>query len=531
MPIIILVFGLSLLVSSIASYVLKNKKLNRELSAAQREAERIEADNENTVNHTVAEIEAQTQQELAEFQAEAEQEIEEQDAENQARGQRLDFREKSLDSSAARLERFHQTIKKQQGDLTATQTKIDETKKQARDLVAQRAAVVYEKSGLTPEQTRQLVIQNTETKLKQDYDVTVRENHDDMVWNAKKEANNLMIKALECGVQDVPRDHIDRNIIIPDEAIRNKITGRAEQWLRLVESLAGVDLIFHPEYPEVLIINTNDPIRREITRETINELVASRQINAAVIENIVNEVQRRVMDNLRIFGEETCNQLRLGWVHPDLMKLIGRLKYRTSYSQNVLQHSVEVAELCGAMALELGLNVRQAKRAGLLHDIGKAIDREVNGTHVELGVRITEAFEESDVIINSIAASHGDTETDNLIAVLVKVADSMSGARPGARSESVEEYINRLKGLERIANSHEGVKDSYAIQAGREVRIIVDPRMVTTEQGEAITRDVCDQIEAELTYPGKIKVTTIRKLNVVQYVGGKPNLKKKKHAS
>ncbi|WP_429971545.1 ribonuclease Y [Fructilactobacillus sp. Tb1] len=527
---VLLIASICLLVSGISGYVIQNKKLNHNLSDAEKHAEKIEENNQTKIKDSVAEINDAVKDDVEQLQDEEESDIEEQQTENNSRSDRLDFREKSLENSETRLNKNHQLVLDHQTELEDLRNHVSETKHQARELHEERNNTVYEKSKLTEDQAKQLVLTNTETTLNRDYEVTVRENHDDMVLNAAKDARNLMMEAIQSGVQDVPRDHIERNIMIPDAGIRNKITGRDEQRLRLIESLTGVDLIFHPEHEETLIISTNDPVRREIVRNAINELIAARSLNNGVIENTVADSERKVMDNLRIFGEETCAKLHLGWVHPDMMKILGRLKYRTSYGQNVLQHSVEVAELCGIMAAELGLNVRLAKRAGMFHDIGKALDREVNGTHVEIGVKIAEAYGEDPIVINAIAASHGDTETDNLISILVKVADSMSGARPGARSESVEEYINRLKGLERIANSHAGVTDSYAIQAGREIRIIVNPKEVNDEMSQKITEEVARQVEDELTYPGKIKITTIRKLAAVEYVGGKP-APKKKHVS
>lgn len=528
---VLLVAIVCMVLSGVVGYVLQNKQLNLRLSVAKKQAEKIEKNNQNQIKTAVAEINATNAEELQQLQNDEELEIEEQKTENEARSHRLDFREKSLEGSEARLNKSQQLLENHQAKNNNMKQQVAETKQKARDLKQVREDTIYEKSKLTPEQAKQVILTNTETTLNRDYEVTVRENHDDMVLNAAKEARNLMMESIQSGVQDVPREHIERNIVIPDAGIRNKITGHDEQRLRLIESLTGVDLIFHPEHEEILIISTNDPIRREIARNAINELITARSLNSGVIENMIAEAERHVMDNLRVFGEETCAKLHLGWVHPDMMKILGRLKYRTSYGQNVLQHSVEVAELCGIMAAELGINVRLAKRAGMFHDIGKAIDREVNGTHVELGVKIAEAYGEDPIVVNSIASSHGDIETDNLIAILVKVADSMSGARPGARSESVEEYINRLKGLERIANSHEGVKESYAIQAGREIRIIVNPKVVDDEMSQKITEEVCEQVENELTYPGKIKVTTIRKLSAVEYVGGKPAPKKKQHVS
>lgn len=528
---LILVAGVAALVIGVASgYQIENKNLNKRLSVAQRTAEDLEIKNQAKIKDAVVKINQDIEEEVQDFKTEEEQDLLEQQEENQTRTEHLDVREKSLNSFSDRLDKIQESLQTRQNDLQDLQSQIDRTKNESKELQRKRQEIVYAKSGLSKEQAEQLVIQNTKTSLNRDYEITTRENHDFMVLNAAKDARNIMVEALQDGPVDVPRDHIERNITIPDEKIRNKVTGKNEQRLRLIETLTGVDLIFNPEAEETLIISTSDPIRREIARNAINEIIAARQINTGLIENIVANTQHHVMDNLRIFGETACSSLHIGWVDPDMMKLFGRLQYRTSYGQNVLQHSVEVAQLCGVMAAELGMDVQIAKRAGLFHDIGKAVDREVNGTHVELGVKIAEAYGEDPVVINSIAASHGDIDSDNPVSTLVRIADSMSGARPGARSESVEEYINRLKGLERIANAHAGVRDSYAIQAGREIRIIVDPKQMNDQQSDELTEQVCEQIEDELTYPGKIKVTTIRKLDAVQYVGGKP-VPRKKHAS
>ncbi|USS89167.1 ribonuclease Y [Fructilactobacillus cliffordii] len=520
----------TLILGLVVGYGRENHQLNHRLSKATAQAEQIEQENQHQIKQAVQAIQTKVETDVAEHQDEVNEEIDEQVVENQLRQERVELQEKSLQSFASRLEKSEQNVQREQTELHELEQTIDQTQQQADQLVQQRTNLLHEKSGLLPEQAEQTVLNMTQTALQQDYDQSVRDEHEEHVLTATKEARQLMVEAIQNGPIDVPRDHIDRNVIIPDEGMRNKITGKNEQRLRLLETLIGVDLIFNPDSPETLIISTNDPIRREIARGTINELITARQLNNAVIENVVRSTERQVIEQLRLTGEETCANLHLGWVHPDLMKLIGRLQYRTSYGQNVLQHSVEVAELCGMMATELGVNVRLAKRAGLLHDIGKAVDREVNGTHVELGVQIAESYGEEESVVDAIASSHGDVDSETTISVLVRVADSMSGARPGARSESVEEYLNRLKGLERIANAHPEVKDSYAIQAGREIRMMVDPKASDDEKTEQLAQQVCAQIEAELTYPGKIKVTAIRRSNAVQYVGGK-QAPRKKHVS
>ncbi|WP_056998400.1 ribonuclease Y [Fructilactobacillus fructivorans] len=511
-------------------YYIRRNHVYKGLATARNAADKIKDDNQVKIDDTKRKLESKSKASAEQYRKEEEGELNAQVKENQSRTVRVDHREKSLETSIARLDKSEAALatKKNNNGLL-----VENLKKARNDVVKleeQRRQVIHERGELTEDQAKQLVLASLEADLKRDFDTTVKENNDLVTLNAAKQAQNLMIEAVQSGPIDVPRDHIERSVIIPDAGMRAKIAGKDDQRLRLIETLTGVDLIFDPENPETLIISTNDPVRREITRNSINDLLAIKQVNNGVIENEVNQTQQDVLDELRKTGEMTVSHLHLGWVHPDLMKTVGRLKFRTSYGQSVLEHSIEVAELSAVMAAELGLDVRMAKRAGLFHDIGKAIDREVAETHVELGVKLTEAYDEDPIVINSIASHHGDVEPDNPYAVLVAVADGMSGARPGARSESVEEYINRLKSLEKIANEHPGVKDSYAIQAGREIRIMVDPKKVDDAGSDELTNEVKDQIEDELTYPGKIKVTTIRQLQAVQYVGGKPKNNKKKKA-
>ncbi|KRM89856.1 2,3-cyclic-nucleotide 2-phosphodiesterase [Fructilactobacillus florum DSM 22689 = JCM 16035] len=520
----------TLLFGFLVGYGQANQQLNRRLSQAASQAKKFSEKKRVELTQKTQHLLAENQADVLEYQADEEQEIAEQAAENQARLERVSLLEKSLLSFSQRLDKQQQVLDEHREALEQQRARLTMAKQTEQDLQRRRGEILGQKSALTANQAKQVVLQETETKLAQDFETTVRENHDFMVLNAPRDARNLMTSAIQSAPSDAPKTHIERNILISDPKMRAKITGKNEQRLRLLETLIGVDLIFNPELPESLIISTNDPLRREVARTVINELMTARQLNQGMIENTVKLAQRRLIEQLRQTGETTWKKLQLGWVHPDLLKLLGRMQYRTSYGQNVLQHSVEVAELCGLIAAELGIQPQLAKRAGLLHDIGKAVDREVNGTHVELGVKIAEAYREPTEVVQAIAASHGDVDGDDSISILVRVADSLSGSRPGARSESVEEYINRLKGLERIARQHQGVKDSYAIQAGREIRIIVNPNEVDDHQSQSITDEVAAQIEAELTYPGKIKITTIRQLSAVQYVGGKPTTKKK-HAS
>lgn len=335
----------------------------------------------------------------------------------------------------------------------------------------------------------------------------------------EQRAADIIIEAIQRGPIDLPRNHIERSINVPDPIIKRRLLEHNAQHLRLIESVTGTDLFFDPDDPLLLHIGTNDPIRRETARRTLSNLIVSRHMTDMNIEVQVRNAEDEVDNALREIGENVINEMHLGWMHPDLMKIIGRLKFRTSYGQNVLYHCMEVGQMAGVMAAELGLDTQLARRAGLLHDVGKSIDHEVTGTHVELGVKLAKTYHEDPIVINAIAAHHGDVPPTNLISLLVSTSDALSGARPGARSESIEEYLQRLKNLENIANQQAGVKESYAIQAGRELRIIIDPKAMDDKQSAELTKHVRDRIQNELSYPGKIKITTIRMLKAIQYVG------------
>lgn len=457
-----------------------------------------------------------------------EDELTNQMADIEARRDRMAQRHETLNQQERRLNQRQAHIDDTQVELDDSKQLLEKARTVADALTDQRQIEVAKQAELDLITAQQMIRNQTARELSQEAESTVRELSDNAEASADKTARSLIIEAIQRGPVDWPREHFEHTVLVPTSEAKSRLIGKEGQHIRLLESLTGTDLIFDPDQTNVLQISTHDPIRRETTRIAIESLLASRRITATTIEKEVLSAENEVLKDLRQTGERVVSALKIGFMHPELIKIVGRLKFRTSYGQNVLSHSVEVAQMAGVMAAELGEDVRLAKRAGLLHDIGKAVDHEIEGTHVELGVGIAETYDENPVIINAIASHHGDVDITSPISVLVAAADSVSGARPGARSESVEEYINRLKNLEAIANAHKGVQESYAIQAGREIRIVVKPQELDDQASVTLTNNVKDQIEKDLTYPGKIKVTTIRELRAVEYVGDRPTKKKKK---
>ncbi|WP_261809646.1 ribonuclease Y [Levilactobacillus humaensis] len=516
-----------LLIGIVIGYLVRQRQHRAELLAVQAKARTIIAQETEKTKQRVDQLTKKSRQATLAYQQSVKDELTEQQSDIRVREQRRQQRERLMGQATVRLDDQTEMLDERSQANRDQRQAIHLLRDQAEELTTTRNQTLAQRAGMDEDVAKQTVLDHAELDLKRDRDIEIKALNDNAVANAEKWAKDVVLSATESGPQDLPKEHMEHTVTVPNGDIRSKIIGRDGQHIRLLETLTGTDLIFVPDDNTTLFISTHDPIRREIARVALTNLVASRRISANQIETQVENAQRDVNHSLWETGEQTVSLLHVGWMHPDLMKLIGRLKYRTSYGQNVLLHSIEVAQLTGAMAARLGYNTRLARRAGLLHDLGKAIDHEVEGTHVEIGTEFAQKYGEDPIVINAIAAHHGDIEKTSPLSDLVAAADAISGARPGARSESVEDYINRLRALEQIANEQKGVSESYAIQAGRELRIMVKPHELDDKAAASLTQEVAKQIEDKLTYPGKIKVTTIRTLTAVEYVGDEK--KKKKH--
>ncbi|NLJ28521.1 MAG: ribonuclease Y [Deltaproteobacteria bacterium] len=458
----------------------------------------------------------QAKDSLFQMKAEFERESKENRKEFQALEKRILQKEENLDKKSEALDKREATIGKREKLILQQEKEIGEKEKELQSLLENQRKKLEELSGISTQEAKEMLIKALENEARHDAALLVKRIETEAREIADRKGKNIIALAIQRYAGDYVAEKTVSVVNLPNEEMKGRIIGREGRNIRAIEASTGVDLIID-DTPEAVILSGFNPVRREVARISLERLISDGRIHPARIEEIVEKVNAEIETTIREAGEQAAFDVGVHGIHPELIKLLGKLKYRTSYAQNVLQHSREVAFLCGVMASELGLNEKQAKRAGLLHDIGKATDHEIEGPHATIGADLARKYGESQAIIHAIAAHHEDVPAEDILAILVQAADALSGARPGARKELLETYVKRLEGLEKIAASFPGISKAYAIQAGRELRIIVESGSVGDAEVVLLSKDIAKKIESEMTYPGQIKVTVIRETRAVEY--------------
>ncbi|MBO5891458.1 MAG: ribonuclease Y [Oscillospiraceae bacterium] len=487
----------------------RKKVAEREIGSAEAEATRLINEAIRSGESRKKEMLLEAKDEIHKSRTEYEREVKERRAELTKQERRLQQKEETLDKKAENFERKEE-------DLAKKLEKVAETQAEAEQAKAAQMKALEVISGLTQEQAKAHLLQSVEEEVRHETALKIKEIEAQMKEDAEEKAREVIATAIQRCAADHAAETTVSVVALPNDEMKGRIIGREGRNIRTLETITGVDLIID-DTPEAITVSSFDPVRREIARLALEKLIADGRIHPTRIEDMVEKARKDVDRTIREEGERACYETGVHNLNPELVKILGRQKYRTSYGQNVLNHSIEVAHIAGLMAAELGVDPALAKRAGLLHDLGKSIDHEVEGSHVQLGADIARKYKENPVVVNAIESHHGDVEPKTIVAVLVQAADAVSAARPGARRENVENYIRRLQKLEELTGSFPGVDKAFAIQAGREVRIMVKPEVVTEDNMILLARDVAKKIESELEYPGQIKINVIRETKAVEY--------------
>lgn len=498
-----------LIVGLLIGYLLRKNVGESKIGSAEQKAQNLILDAENAAENIKKEKILEAKEETHRLKSDLENEIRDRRKEVEKSERRILQREENIEKKLENIERREDGLSKRERSMNEKHQKIDE-------YLAKQVEELEKISGYTQEEAKQILLDEVEKDIRKDASAMITQVETEAKDEADKRAREIVTMAIQRCAADQVAETTVSVVPLPSDDMKGRIIGREGRNIRAIETLTGVDLIID-DTPEAVILSGFDPIRREIARIALEKLITDGRIHPARIEEMVQKATKEVNNIIKEEGEQACFETGVHNLHPEMVKLLGRLKYRTSYGQNVLKHSIEVSLLAGLMASELGYDPRLAKRAGLLHDIGKSIDHEVEGTHVEIGANICKKYKESWKVVSAVQAHHGDVEPTTMEAVLVAAADALSAARPGARRETLESYIKRLESLEEIANTTKGVDKSYAIQAGREIRIAVKPNQVKDDEVPMLAREIAKKIEGELEYPGQIKVNVIRETRATDY--------------